>query len=277
MLGVQGLSPRERGNHPPPSIAVACYPRQRGRRRTHDRSIPARAGEPRPRGLAGHIPTRAGEPWTAGQRSIPARAGEPRPAGPPRVTSRSASRVDLIRSIPARAGEPVIHARHARALRNRSIPARAGEPSLEQASSSPDTTQLGLSPRERGNQLVRAVGRQRPCLSPRERGNPPWCGGRCYAKGSIPARAGEPTRECPSCHTRSIVSSIDGARSRVYPRASGGTPRSRSHPRAGACRVRSGVYPRASGGTGAMRPNPRAGLQRVLARSIPARAGEPKH
>ena len=94
----KGLSPRVRGNQPSADRLVnpirSIYPRACGGTydvrpsRWHQRSIPARAGEPSCRadesthGISGSIPARAGEPFVyfaclnVGW-SIPARAGEP--------------------------------------------------------------------------------------------------------------------------------------------------------------------------------------------------------
>ena len=151
-------------------------------------------------------------------------------------------------------------------------------------------------------------------LSPRERGNHRGRHRRRARRGSIPARAGEPTPYRPT-----------DRRAPVYPRASGGTvedelgvgtgyglsPRERGNldhdpvslvvrrsiparagepPRSAAPFPVRAVYPRASGGTSGIRrrafcrlglsPRERGNLavgQRPVAyiRSIPARAGEP--
>ena len=132
-------------------------------------------------------------------------------------------------SIPARAGEPLTGPM-----------APAMPPVYPRASGGTATGRdrqyqpVGLSPRERGNQ---AVGRhlQR------------------YA-GSIPARAGEP-RSAPA----------PPSRSRVYPRASGGTARQRRRAHGIA-----GLSPRERGNL------PFAGRDRDGVGSIPARAGEPR-
>ena len=131
-----------------------------------------------------------------------------------------------------------------------SIPARAGEPSVP-------ITLLhdgGVYPRAcggTGHSLdLNAAAKG---LSPRVRGNPPaYCRGD-PVQGSIPARAGEPTR--PIGKRRAIG---------VYPRACGGTGRG-CHP----CRSCQGLSPRVRGNR-----------HEVLVRatdsgSIPARAGEP--
>ena len=115
------------------------------------------------------------------------------------------------------------------------------------------TTNKGLSPRVRGNQLPGEL----PSGWPR----------------SIPARAGEPAR-----------ATLSAVLIAVYPRACGGTP--------GRCSPAPGpVYPRACGGTHAhgqvarlyvglsqrVRGNQPALLsERGRLRSIPARAGEPR-
>ena len=132
----------------------------------------------------------------------------------------------------------------------RSIPARAGEPTR------PFTTSMvrRVYPRACGGTwVVGAVLKMGEGLSPRVRGNlhGQRCGG-CGA-GSIPARAGEPSK--PARHL--------GHRW-VYPRACGGT-----HGPAGRGRLAGGLSPRVRG-------NPADTVSRSeCRRSIPARAGEP--
>ena len=134
----------------------------------------------------------------------------------------------LLRSIPAHAGEPLGHSSPVPS--HRVYPrACGGTPGWVVCAASV----MGLSPRMRGNlkEVLRDLARIR----------------------SIPAHAGEPSR------TRRSVD-----RSRVYPRACGGTPASRA-----ACATSKGLSPR-------MRGNPcrdtRPGRRRG---SIPAHAGEP--
>ena len=91
-------------------------------------------------------------------------------------------------------------------------------------------------------------------LSPRERGNQPFEEPLQDGVRSIPARAGEPPRNCGRAR-----------RTPVYPRASGGTFSTREHGS-----MRAGLSPRERGN----RRRPKQGQH--LAGSIPARAGEPK-
>ena len=277
---VSGLSPRVRGNpqHEPPQ----------GRR---GGSIPARAGEPRdsevsrasrgvyPRacggtnddstacamsnGLSprvrgnrdarffigeprGSIPARAGEPWSSGA------AGRrcsvyPRACGGTWIPNATPSAITgLSPRVRGNPGQVPLVQR-----RDRSIPARAGEPSQRWRSACPRT----VYPRACGGTLKLQC-RSEPLggLSPRVRGN--LAGGEAGPPGlgSIPARAGEPA---PSTST--------GARSRVYPRACGGT--GVSGVMTTPCR---GLSPRVRGNRWLRRRhvNDRG--------SIPARAGEPR-
>ena len=158
-LPAQGLSPRVRGN---PTVLGGAVVQQR--------SIPARAGEPvesdrvhrrsqvYPRACGGTHGVAVPRPQSSGL--------SPRVRGNPPTLLRK--RI-LTRSIPARAGEPVAAASHFRSCR---VYPRAcgGTRRLKNPMSYPP----GLSPRVRGN-----PGGGRP---PEDRG------------GSIPARAGEPTR-----------------------------------------------------------------------------------
>ena len=172
-----------------------------------------------------------------------------------------------------------------------SIPARAGEPRVSLTPRSP----LTVYPRACGG--TRHHTERLGCctgLSPRVRGNHSHEWRDVSGRGSIPARAGEPTW----LHPRR-------SRAKVYPRACGGTasigssistsiglsPRvrgNRSLPRNHVLFY--AVYPRACGGTtGALwmpmqatglsprvRGNrPRCRYQNPSLRSIPARAGEP--
>ena len=131
-----------------------------------------------------------------------------------------------------------------------SIPARAGEPRAYCRLK----CHYGVYPRACGG--TPTGGYDGPCmrgLSPRVRGNRPAPPPSSSGPGSIPARAGEPT-------ARTAAPPII----RVYPRACGGTFEEGPHGRA-----ISGLSPRVRGN----RRHLAAGVD--LARSIPARAGEP--
>ena len=174
-----GLSPRMRGNPSQPSGLTSP-----------DRSIPAYAGEPRstsrcglrcrvyPRVCGG---TAAGKP---GNRSTIGLS--------PRMRGNLAAvgvKADVDGSIPAYAGEP--HGKDAAAIWLAVYPRVCGGTLLIYASRA---TATGLSPRMRGNHVVRHF--------------------TCTAGGSIPAYAGEPENDraqCPNCW--------------VYPRVCGGTHR----------------------------------------------------
>ncbi len=134
------------------------------------------------------------------------------------------------RSIPARAGEPSSDARSVAI--SEVYPRACGGTGFTDAG---ETGLDGLSPRVRGNPLEHILG-----LS---------------EVGSIPARAGEPSR--PS--NRLTLP-------RVYPRACGGT---RSMPRRNSSWC--GLSPRVRGN-----PSPPATMP-ATTWSIPARAGEPPH
>ena len=99
--------------------------------------------------------------------------------------------------------------------------------------------------------LTASVGRG---LSPRVRGNPLGVLRRQGRRGSIPARAGEPSWV-----------SRPAAAAPVYPRACGGTSARQSR-----CHLAYGLSPRVRGNRGNPRQDPE------LERSIPARAGEPR-
>ena len=276
----EGLSPRMRGNHP-----------EDVRQSDDLGSIPAHAGEPLlvpvdvqssrvyPRACGGTSPPRRpthgrpglsprmrGNPqffenrgWVAG--SIPAHAGEPRPpSGPPwprRVYPRACggTLVDKVAQNVDKGLSPRMRgnlAHYATAPADwRSIPAHAGEPRVcyrvcrvvwvypracGGTRMGPDNlkTSLGLSPRMRGN---RRPARQSPTHM-----------------GSIPAHAGEPGPR-----------SVKVERSRVYPRACGGT---------GPFRQLGGDFP---GLSPRMRGNHEVAEAPVQQRgSIPAHAGEPQ-
>ena len=236
--GVEGLSPRVRGNRP-------HFPPQIGRKG----SIPARAGEPRleaqPRDRQGVYPRACG--GTASNYNSP-KYGEglsPRVRGNP---SWSGSWVITVGSIPARAGEPALHRRldwplrvYPRACggtgpcarpctsapglsprvrgnrpggadtqrRTRSIPARAGEPTIPYAPFQP----LRVYPRACGGTFgAQSIATRGTGLSPRVRGNRLHDVGNQVQEGSIPARAGEPSAR-----------RWEPGAGRVYPRACGGT------------------------------------------------------
>ena len=299
--GRMGLSPRVRGN---PFVRAAS--------RRHRGSIPAGAGEPRcrrgrwrspevyPRGCGGTPGERAIVDEAAGlsprvrgnlggggavdqpHGSIPAGAGEPavlsspclvpgvypRGCGGTRGTNNlSGSKAGLsprVRGNPER-GESG-YAPH------RSIPAGAGEPALWDDA----LERSKVYPRGCGGTLDNEA---RPFrirgLSPRVRGNRSVCSTALLCTGSIPAGAGEPSRNRRGLSSR-----------RVYPRGCGGTdagtkrfhrvpglsPRVRGNPRSQKSLQRLNVvYPRGCGGTdsGACQP---PGSKR----SIPAGAGEPR-
>ena len=132
-----------------------------------------------------------------------------------------------------------------------SIPARAGEPAR-------DPGRAGFAPvypRACGGTALHAVDVLPAVgLSPRVRGNLGASLEVNGRSGSIPARAGEPPARFPVALPEL-----------VYPRACGGTFRTRSRP------------PRRCGLSPRVRGNHRAGdAAEIDARSIPARAGEPK-
>ena len=131
-----------------------------------------------------------------------------------------------------------------------SIPARAGEPVFHRLRGG----FLGVYPRACGGTRLPSLARRLlGGLSPRVRGNPSSIACAAASWGSIPARAGEP-----------LAFGGLPARSRVYPRACGGT------------RGRGGEAPALSGLSPRVRGN-RIHLVRLNepVRSIPARAGEP--
>ena len=131
-----------------------------------------------------------------------------------------------------------------------SIPAQAGEPRRSASGFS-----LGrVYPRAGGGTVtVLSSSATIAGLSPRRRGNPAHSANPCGTSGSIPAQAGEPAFSHPS-----------PARSRVYPRAGGGTRpirQTRAGPR--------GLSPRRRGNPLSATPHPPG------RGSIPAQAGEP--
>ncbi len=275
-----------------------------------DGSIPAHAGEPRPRwplsASTGVYPRACGGTSLSRAPCSPSPGLSPRMRG--NLTSKSIPPI-LMGSIPAHAGEPP-RRRRARPP-DRVYPRACGGTNKTHAS---ESVPLGLSPRMRGNRsdrvergghdgsipahageppvfsLVataervypRACGgtpgistglRRSQGLSPRMRGNRDLPAAPRADRGSIPAHAGEP-----------FSARTETSRSRVYPRACGGTgqifafaeackglsprmrgnldERQRNHPakgsipahagepyRSGRTGQHSGVYPRACGGT----------------------------
>ena len=174
----QGLSPPTRGN-----------PTANERGEASQRSIPAHAGEPPPRGCSGI------REWVY-----------PRPRGGTEACSAIGGRLFGL-SPPTRGNRDAAGVQQSVA---RSIPAHAGEPSA----GSPRRCAEAVYPRPRGGTLrervdvVAGYG-----LSPPTRGNRIRRGGRRQKRGSIPAHAGEPHPE--------LVRHGDGE---VYPRPRGGTP-----------------------------------------------------
>ena len=213
-----GLSPRVRGN-----------PHRLDRAGDFRRSIPARAGEPRPSGTSA-TRSRVYPRACGGTRLLPAPGGldlglSPRVRGNPRDLGRGHA---LRGSIPARAGEP--SSSRLRGLCVWVYPRACGGTALV---GSPTDTARGLSPRVRGNRID---------VRPDRRGI-----------GSIPARAGE-----PGCRA-----SFSWA-PRVYPRACGGT-----HDQIPQVMRDWGLSPRVRGNLRRKRE------RKIPYRSIPARAGEP--
>ena len=233
-----GLSPRTRGN----LLAVQ-------KRHAVQGSIPANAGEPSRKWSA--VEPKGVYPRERGGTSSPSRSGTPYRGLSPRTRGnpkRQQARAADSGSIPANAGEP---------RRSRWPNCRSGVYPRERGGTAGEHRRhfhgQGLSPRTRGNHLVRlAVGR--------------W-------GGSIPANAGEPAS-----------ASVPLRKTRVYPRERGGTvtpsaastavvglsPRTRGNPSTVRPRTpQRGLSPRTRGNHPLGRPDrPRHG-------SIPANAGEP--
>ena len=193
-----GLSPRVRGNH----ALVA------GQGMT-DRSIPARAGEPR---LLAHLSDgRSVYPRACGGTTallfllILGGGLSPRVRGNLKA---DIYRWSVDRSIPARAGEPTAGAQAQ--MSARVYPRACGGTAITRITQS---MQVGLSPRVRGNPgASHGAGLLFGGLSPRVRGNRPRAAGSRRQRRSIPARAGEPP-----------TPRLAGRCMRVYPRACGGT------------------------------------------------------
>ena len=183
--GWEGLSPRVRGNH----IRSYYAPGK-------SRSIPACAGEPSRR-----------------RRSPRCRKVYPRVCG---GTSARAAPAGCRRGLSPRVRGNQLYGSGARRGK-RSIPACAGEPSLPEDAIKVTT----VYPRVCGG--TNAAGRTSHWvsgLSPRVRGNPLMRPPRRKPAGSIPACAGEPSRE-----------HIENNIGWVYPRVCGGTARIAPKPR----------------------------------------------
>ena len=274
-----GLSPRVRGNLCP--LIQAVEP---------DGSIPARAGEPQsqrrriaycpvyPRACGGTPPDRSPSADPDGL--------SPRVRGNPIPSRRRQSSPG---SIPARAGEP---AESSNTLTGVEVYPRACGGTVFCDRVQPP--HRGLSPRVRGNPVLEVALDPQPGSIPARAGEP--------SDGAVPARGRRVyPRACGGTYTGAmIVLSVEGLSPRVRGNraragcggsASGSIPARAGEPiRATCCPPRSRVYPRACGGTLAPPPNwikcwglsPRVRgnpQQRRPARrhhgSIPARAGEP--
>ena len=192
-----GLSPRVRGNLPPADHALPI-----------GRSIPARAGEPS--APANHgvrqwvYPRACGGTVTSATPAGSVKGLSPRVRGNLRLLGQRQGRH---RSIPARAGEPAFS--RCSFWCPRSIPARAGEPSCNADSRG----FVQVYPRACGGTLTtEGELTMLQGLSPRVRGNRDPQHVLPVGNGSIPARAGEP-----------MLVGLASLRSRVYPRACGGT------------------------------------------------------
>ena len=235
----RGLSPRMRGNHP------------------HDEGRKARMGS---------IPAHAGEPWRCRHQHRPRRVYPRACGGTPGYTYRVYSSWGLS---PRMRGNLGLH--HLDGVLVGSIPAHAGEPLT------------GARWVDRGRVYPRACGGTRDKtkggldaegLSPRMRGNHKPGTFKPRQMGSIPAHAGEPSRQVPNNARKggsipahagepwSLPGTLRGLW--VYPRACGGTGGG-----GGGFTVSVGLSPR-------MRGNPlgrSTGIGGVG--SIPAHAGEP--
>ena len=238
ILGSCGLSPRLRGNLKAPDSSHIA-----------NRSIPAPAGEPLPR--CGPTHSKWVYPRACGGTGRIYPTFNLQEGLSPRLRGNRAACLAALeeeRSIPAPAGEPLPAPGFL--MGTRSIPAPAGEPGC----SHQRPGALTVYPRACGGTIAFLKnGRSGMGLSPRLRGNRRWCGNIPRWEGSIPAPAGEPCR-----------GGATAARTRVYPRACGGTVQVSN--RVG---VAYGLSPR-------LRGNLLLGLQiRIRVRSIPAPAGEP--
>ena len=218
LLEAYGLSPRVRGN------PVRTYTAG-----SSQGSIPARAGEPGSHTLCWHAeqvyPRACGGTRFTGPSQTAGRGLSPRVRGNQCAVLANAGKT---RSIPARAGEPL--SRPTRATLSQVYPRACGGTCFTAVTVDDGD---GLSPRVRGNQFDRVFA--------------------ALAQGSIPARAGEPTK-------RELLAGL----SSVYPRACGGTDRALIE-----FSQNGGLSPRVRGNRLLQ------GLSREPPRSIPARAGEP--
>ena len=173
------------------------------------------------RGLSPHVRGNRplGGPPLTFQRSIPARAGEPRLAisrrGRRRVYPRTCGGTAhlVARPWPSRGLSPHVRGNPSPSVRaggaSGSIPARAGEPQQPPHGG----RLLRVYPRTCGGTRLDALGIRGPRgLSPHVRGNPGSVVVHVVKLGSIPARAGEPGSP-----------GTTGRRGRVYPRTCGGT------------------------------------------------------
>ena len=234
----KGLSPRVRGN--PPTT---------GPRQHSSGSIPACAGEPCSRSriswLSGVYPRVCGgtpdttdckrsmmglSPRVRGNRAGPAGGSQylrsiPACAGEPRALRAAVAAAQVYPRVCGGTIPPRLHARRPQGLSPRvrgnptsaacspsrfgSIPACAGEPRACRPRPSP----TGVYPRVcGGTRASRLVTASTSGLSPRVRGNHSGAFKGILRRGSIPACAGEPSRQIAT-----------PARARVYPRVCGGT------------------------------------------------------
>ena len=160
-----------------------------------DGTIPARAGEPPPRG------PRSGRPW-----DYPRSCGGTEPGGRP--GSRTNGLSPLVRGNPP--------CRMSVAVLPGTIPARAGEPPRRGAA----FLEGGDYPRSCGGTAGFELRDSLAWgLSPLVRGNPITCAAAFSREGTIPARAGEPAGRPPRTTA-----------ARDYPRSCGGTPRGAASP-----------------------------------------------
>ena len=175
-----GLSPRVRGNLPPPAAQVRP-----------GRSIPACAGEPR---------------WPAGGR----RTGwvYPRVCGGTRAVPRRRSRgTGLSPRVRGNHGQ-----RRGGPRGGRSIPACAGEP----AGHPPGRPAGTVYPRVCGGTTPTSVNVEHYAgLSPRVRGNRRWPCCPPAGAGSIPACAGEPVGEGQPPQTETVYPRVCGGTARI--------------------------------------------------------------
>ena len=196
---VHGLSPRVRGNR-----------RRHPRFRFTDGSIPACAGEPQKRGWSPRL--RRVYPRVCGGTVMSQPVLCPVPGLSPRVRGNQGKTVGTAvcsGSIPACAGEPRLSSR--RAQRQSVYPRVCGGTMQESHTTWPC---LGLSPRVRGNRILKRELLDRWGSIPACAGNQGCQPAADVGAGSIPACAGEP---------RGKLSGRIGTT--VYPRVCGGTGR----------------------------------------------------